>query len=57
MTTIDYSQSEPIILNIEHIDCEPSYMNGKWKIMAGDVISYTNHLGEPKQIVLVMERI
>ena len=58
MTTIDYGEEpKPITLNIEHEDYEPSYMNGKWVVLAGDVINYTKYLGEPKQIVVVLERV
>ena len=57
MTTIDYSEPKPIVINIEHEGCEPSYMNGKWRVLAGDVIGYTRYLGEPKQIVVVLERV
>lgn len=57
MITVDYNQNKPLILNIEHVDCEPSYMNDQWKVLAGDVITYTKNLGEPKRIFLVLERI
>jgi hypothetical protein len=35
---IEYPDPKPIILTTVHEDCEPSMMNGRWKVLDGDVI-------------------
>lgn len=51
---IEYPNPKPIMPNIEHIGCGPSHMNGKWEVLAGDVITYNDKT--PSRVLVVMER-